>query len=986
MADLGAEFNLATQLADKLKFVNSLIEQKGTLDDEALKRAKELVSTVGKLKGEYNTTKDIQNDAAKVADKLATTQNTMGAILKNNNFISRQTLQGIANQSNGVEELKDKLAQKNAEAELGSSNAEREADLLRQQIRTQQKDLATRLQSLSAEEKQVLILMQQEALYGGINKHLEEETQRLGNIENAMGLGGAALGAFKNTLDQMGAGGLANALGLDSANAAMEEAAKKLTKNGEETVGFAGKLAVLKVGAKEMGKNLLTAVTDPLAVISFLVKGFFDIDKAQAQLSRTTGLSKFQMMDFTDSVQAATRNVEGLSVPLTDVLTITKEISDQMGMNAQILGTDNLIEASRLKEQMGLAAAEAGSLAQLSALSGNELADVGANTFDIVNNFNKTNGTALNASKILKDVATTSKTIQVQLGMNPEKLASAATEAAKLGLSLQAVSGIADKLLDFESQISSELEAELLTGQSINLEKARTLALNNDLQGLAEELSNQAAVQEAFASGNRIQQQAIAKAMGMSVDEMSQMFYQQQLTNMSAAEFRSIYGEQNYEAAKNLDIQQQIQKAIQSLQQSFLPLLNIIIRTVQFLERGKIITVALGVAAAAFAINMGAKLVTSIQTAIANMTTLLGLTRATSQAASGAGGPGGGGAAGGPGGLIMSIGRALARVGQQFANVVKGGLALGIAGLALAGGFALALRMVQGVDPVQMLAFAGAISVFAGAMALVGNFSAQIIQGALGLGILAVSLIPAAFAFSLLEGLDTDALIAFSVALPLLSLAAAGLGFVAPFIMAGAGALAVLGLALIPAAIGFNMIQGLDVEAILSFAAGIGVLAVTTAAMGAAAPFILAGSLALGALGLALVPLSIGFQNMAEVNAEGLVESLGMLAGLGPSLALVGTSLLSIGAGLGAVAIGGLVALPIIKALTGLGTVSTGISSIFGGGEGEASTGNDPVAQKLDELNANVVRLIGAVESGGVVEIDGNRAGTAFSLSATNVA
>ena len=294
--------------------------------------------------------------------------------------------------------------------------------------------------------------------------------------------------------------------------------------------------------------------------------------------------------------------------------------------------------------------------------------------------------------------------------------------------------------------------------------------------------------------------------------------------------------------------------------------------------------------------------------------------------------------------------------------------------------------MVQGVDPVQMLAFAGAISVFAGAMALVGNFSAQIIQGALGLGILAVSLIPAAFAFSLLEGLDTDALIAFSVALPLLSLAAAGLGFVAPFIMAGAGALAVLGLALIPAAIGFNMIQGLDVEAILSFAAGIGVLAVTTAAMGAAAPFILAGSLALGALGLALVPLSIGFQNMAEVNAEGLVESLGMLAGLGPSLALVGTSLLSIGAGLGAVAIGGLVALPIIKALTGLGTVSTGISSIFGGGEGEASTGNDPVAQKLDELNANVVRLIGAVESGGVVEIDGNRAGTAFSLSATNVA
>jgi len=463
---------------------------------------------------------------------------------------------------------------------------------------------------------------------------------------------------------------------------------------------------------------------------------------------------------------------------------------------------------------------------------------------------------------------------------------------------------------------------------------------------------------------------------------MSQMFYQQQLTNMSAAEFRSIYGEQNYEAAKNLDIQQQIQKSIQALQQSIAPVLAFIVDIVVALEKAKIITIALSIAAAAFAFNMGAKLIGNVKQAI---TGIRALTGATQQAAAAGGAAGGGGGAG-AGGTILGIGRALARIGRQAVNVIKGGLALGIAGLALAGGFALALRMVQGVDPVQMLAFAGAISVFAGAMALVGNFSAQIIQGALGLGILAVSLIPAAFAFSLLEGLDTDALIAFSVALPLLSLAAAGLGFVAPFIMTGAGALAVLGLALIPAAIGFNMIQGLDVEAILSFAAGIGVLAVTTAAMGAAAPFILAGSLALGALGLALVPLSIGFQNMAEVNAEGLVESLGMLAGLGPSLALVGTSLLSIGAGLGAVAIGGLVALPIIKALTGLGTVSTGISSILGGGEGEATTGNDPVAQKLDELNTNVVRLIGAVESGGVVEIDGNRAGTAFSLSATNVA
>lgn len=285
MADLGAEFNLATQLADKLKFVNSLLEQKGTLDDEALKRAKELVSTVGKLKGEYNTTKDIQNDAAKVADKLATTQNTISAISQNLTRSDRQRVQFILNQEKGLQSSRDQLAQLRKDEEAGIQGAGDAANALAAQIRSREKALVTQTQNLSAEEKQLVILKQQQALYGEINQHLEEETQRLGNIENAMGLGGAALGAFKNTLDQMGAGGLASALGLNSANAAMEEAAKKLTENGEKTVGFAGKLAVLKVGAREMGKNLLTAVTDPLAVISFLVKGFLEIDKAQAQLS-----------------------------------------------------------------------------------------------------------------------------------------------------------------------------------------------------------------------------------------------------------------------------------------------------------------------------------------------------------------------------------------------------------------------------------------------------------------------------------------------------------------------------------------------------------------------------------------------------------------------------------------------------------------------------------------------------------------------------
>ena len=49
----------------------------------------------------------------------------------------------------------------------------------------------------------------------------------------------------------------------------------------------------------------------------------------------------------------------------------------------------------------------------------------------------------------------------------------------------------AGALLNFEQSINAELEAELLTGKQLNLERARAAALNNDMATLAEELKKQ---------------------------------------------------------------------------------------------------------------------------------------------------------------------------------------------------------------------------------------------------------------------------------------------------------------------------------------------------------------------------------------------------------------------------------------------------------------------------------------------------------------
>jgi len=67
-----------------------------------------------------------------------------------------------------------------------------------------------------------------------------------------------------------------------------------------------------------------------------------------------------------------------------------------------------------------------------------------------------------------------------------------------------------------------------LLGKDVNLTKAREAALNNDLVGLAREITSQVGNSEQFLKLNRIQQEAIAEAVGMSRDSLADTLKQQE--------------------------------------------------------------------------------------------------------------------------------------------------------------------------------------------------------------------------------------------------------------------------------------------------------------------------------------------------------------------------------------------------------------------------------------------------------------------------
>ena len=126
-------------------------------------------------------------------------------------------------------------------------------------------------------------------------------------------------------------------------------------------------------------------------------------------------------------------------------------------------------------------------------------------------------------AQVLNDIAENTETFAQFAKDGGQNIAKAAIEARKLGLNLSTVAGIAESLLDFESSIEKEMEASMLLGRQMNLDKARELALSGDLAGLAEEVKNQVGSQAEFEAMNVVQRKALADAMGVTVADMGKM-------------------------------------------------------------------------------------------------------------------------------------------------------------------------------------------------------------------------------------------------------------------------------------------------------------------------------------------------------------------------------------------------------------------------------------------------------------------------------
>ena len=386
--------------------------------------------------------------------------------------------------------------------------------------------------------------------------NLEEIERRAKNIDEAMsfgkegavGIGDIADGTDK-LLDKLGMGGLKDKLGMGDAVKDARKYAAELT-NGGTNIDKMGKAIpkkgqALKVAGKMAGsiaKNLTKAL-GPIGLIIMAVeqlqKAFKLIDGASGEIAKTQGISANEASKQVGYANQQALMSGNLLLSTKDILGAQTDLNAITGTSVRFSG-ELATQFANIKERTGLSG-EAMAVFAKNAMKGKgsieeQMEDVSAVTMEL----NQQNGLTMNLKGIQEGIGKLTATQRLNAKGNVEELARQVYQTKLLGISSQDLEGVQNSLLDFEQSIAAEMEAELMTGKQLNLEGARAAALAGDQAALAAEIRKEVGTQAEFEEMNVMQRQALAKAFGMTIDQMSEMYEEQEaLEAVKNAGFKS---------------------------------------------------------------------------------------------------------------------------------------------------------------------------------------------------------------------------------------------------------------------------------------------------------------------------------------------------------------------------------------------------------------------------------------------------------------
>ena len=529
-----------TEATNQLKnTLDEVLFVQRSLTDEARKSAKSYFDSTTQANATSKVFRQISNLTADINAELANITSGLGGIEN----LEKQSIQNKQAQAALDIELSQLL-----ETMVGSKGKQA---ILEKEGENRAKSLNDLAKDRSVDEQDILRLYQEQTIQ--LQKQQEtflEIEQRSKNIEDGMGLAGKAFGGVGDIAKKLGGNKLTEALGIDEAVSKGREYSAELTKGGKIQATGAMKTQVMGKMFSVVGKNIAKAF-GPFALIAELIQGIAQADKETVELQKSMALTRGEAMGFRTELASAAASSGDINITSTKLLETFSNLNKQFGFITNF-ATDTLVTMTKLTKVVGIGAESAGNLAAASSLTGDSFEDNYKDVLATSYELQRQSGVQMDLRDILEQSGKVTGTVRANLGANPSLIAKAITQAKLFGASLEDVANAGKALLNFEQSIEAELQAELLLGRNLNLERARAAALAGDQVTLAEELQKQAGNFEEFTAMNVIQQEALASAMGMQSDQLADILFQQEIQGKTARELRAAGKE---ELAQRLEAQ-----------------------------------------------------------------------------------------------------------------------------------------------------------------------------------------------------------------------------------------------------------------------------------------------------------------------------------------------------------------------------------------------------------------------------------------------
>lgn len=341
--------------------------------------------------------------------------------------------------------------------------------------------------------------------------------------------------------------------------------------------------AVIKAGLTTTTLGIFALIGGLIAVI----KSFSDLSAAAEDFRVETGLTRSQTEGLEKSINNVVASTAKLGVNADEVSKAASSFATQF-QNTQVPSEEVLENIVVLNKNFGVSI---DNLTEVNKLF-TTLSGVSADTAQFMTStvVEAANLAKVSPNQVIEDLSKNAEAAFTFFGGSVESLSAAAIEAAKLGTSIEQAAEVSKGLLNFESSITSELEASAILGRNINFNDARRLAASGEILEAQKAVLDEVSKIGDITKLNVFEQEALADAAGMPIQDL---VFQQKIRNnlgelgkeelnlamkqlKAGTDISDISKEQLQNQTAQLSKQQEIQSEVNQLKNVFMGVVAIV--------------------------------------------------------------------------------------------------------------------------------------------------------------------------------------------------------------------------------------------------------------------------------------------------------------------------------------------------------------------------------------------------------------------------